>query len=641
MGDRELSIWIRQPLVNIKQIHRRQKLVKLFVENEQVRCTLREEHLKKLVDLEKLSNKLINNRGTLKDLVDLYIFVEVIPFIREELKQVKDVEFMSDNNDYKPINVLINEFMGPIMDMQTNFNNYLAMIEQVVDLNKVPKQYLIQKQFDKQLALFSKQKDEIMRNMEKEKSSSIYDLDVKDKEITLYKNRTSLITNDNKWCLKMKKDTKLNKKVTENTHYIVIPTQKKNLFFFTTKKLKKFSKTFIQIENEYLKRQKIIVSKTIEIAKTYHSVIDEAARIFCELDVILSLAHVAGNSPYTYTLPTVYDIKQKNERFIKMKNARHPCLELIQLEDMGGVIANNVELIDNRSSFQIVTGPNMGGKSTYIRMIGLITLMAQIGSYVPCDECELSIIDAILARVGASDNILRGVSSFMAEMLESNAILEGATNNSLIIIDELGRGTSTYDGYGIAYAISEYIIRHIGSFCLFATHFHELAALASEYDCVVNKHVTAIKNDCENKENDMNDDVLTMEYKIQKGPCPQSFGIEVAKIAKFPGNVIQMANDKVMELESKKNSTISLLTFESLKQILEMYKGVIRKISMNNWNANDKMYENEIEKLQKFIYDKIQNDDDGNEELDNMCIEIQKEIDNANGNNGSDKMEID
>ncbi|KAG6876663.1 hypothetical protein C0993_001408 [Termitomyces sp. T159_Od127] len=426
--------------------------------------------------------------------------------------------------------VLVEEvYLKPLKEHGGSLEKYGEMVEQTLDLEELDNHnYVIKPDYDPKLQDLAEKLTKTRDGLDREHREVGKDLGLElDKKLHLENNQDS-------------------KALTKK--YIELGTNKSGVFF-TTKKLKELAEDFKEYSQSYTRTQVGLVREVVNIASTYTPVLEALDNIIAHLDVILSLAHVSahstdayvkpkviekGLSPNVLNKPTLINSSTGSGNLILLES-RHPCLEV---QDDVSFIPNDVEMIK--------AGPNMGGKSTYIRQVGVIALMAQIGCYVPCTEAQVPIFDSILCRVGAGDSQLKGVSTFMAEMLETATILRSATKDSLIIIDELGRGTSTYDGFGLAWAISEHIASEIRAFCLFATHFHELTALDQQISHVKNLHVVAHVTSTGEKSQDRD---ITLLYKVEPGISDQSFGIHVAKLANFPENVIKLAKRKADELE--------------------------------------------------------------------------------------------
>ncbi|KAE8843304.1 hypothetical protein HRS9139_02601 [Pyrenophora teres f. teres] len=516
-GSRLLAQWLKQPLMNVEEIERRQQLVEAFVNDTELRQTMQEEHLRSIPDLYRLAKKFQRKAANLEDVVRAYQVVIRLPGFLSSLEAVIDEQYK------EPLDA---EYTDKLRQYTAAFAGLQDMVETTVDLEALDNhEFIIKPEFDESLKVIRKRLDKLKREMESEHMRVGDDLN-QDTEKKLFLENHKV----NGWCFRLTRNEA--GCIRQKKQYQEISTQK-NGVYFTTNTLQEKRREFDQLSENYNRTQSGLVNEVVSVASSR----------FCtcfrpRTDLVHSANHASSGTGNTV-----------------LKEARHPCMEM---QDDISFITNDVSLIRNESEFLIITGPNMGGKSTYIRQIGVIALMAQIGCFVPCSEAELTIFDCILARVGASDSQIKGVSTFMAEMLETANILKSATKESLIIIDELGRGTSTYDGFGLAWAISEYIVKEIGAFALFATHFHELTALVDTYPQVQNLHVVAHiseGNTPANEDGDVDMDAVekkrevTLLYKVEPGFSDQSFGIHVAELVRFPQKVINMAKRKADELE--------------------------------------------------------------------------------------------
>jgi DNA mismatch repair protein MutS len=306
---------------------------------------------------------------------------------------------------------------------------------------------------------------------------------------------------------------------------------------FTTPELKELEGKVLAAEEKILTLERDIFTELRSYAASFAERIKATAAIIASLDVSAALAQVAVEG--RYQRPRFSDSCE-----MRIDAGRHPVIERLAERDAGRFVPNDLYLNSAKEYIGVITGPNMGGKSTYLRQAALILILAQIGSFVPVEAATLPIVDRVFTRIGAADNLARGRSTFMVEMTEAAAILNTATSNSFIVLDEIGRGTSTYDGLALAWAMVEYIHERINAKTLFATHYHELTELADQLSGVINLHVTV---------KEANDQILFIR-KVEPGAADRSYGIEVARLAGLPLQVIERARSVLLHHEVREHS---------------------------------------------------------------------------------------
>ena len=505
MGGRLLRRWLNDPLLDVKEIQERLDAVKELKDNIILRGDAIET-LKKVYDIERLAGKMAYGNANARDMITLKNSLQRLPDVKNVLAQCtssKLKELYEELDELKDVYELIEKSIVEDPPMTIKDGGIIKMgydpeIDKLKTATTEGKNWIIKLEAE-----------------EKEKTG-IKTLKIGYNKVFGYYIEVS------KSFVSQVPDRFIRKQtLTTGERYI-------------TEELKTLENQILGAEEKVVNLEyNEFVKIREEIAKNIRR-LQQSAKVVSTLDVLSSFAQVAEDM--NYCMPTVTD-----NGIINIKDGRHPVIE--KMLGVGNFVPNDTMLDKGENRLAIITGPNMAGKSTYMRQVALITLMAQIGSFVPATEAQIGVVDKIFTRVGASDDLSMGQSTFMVEMMEVATILKEATENSLVILDEIGRGTSTYDGLSIAWAVAEYIAdkEKCGAKTLFATHYHELIELADKQEGIKNYSI-AVK--------EKGEDIIFLR-KIVDGGTDESYGIHVARLAGVPKIVTKRANEILRSLERK------------------------------------------------------------------------------------------
>ena len=556
MGARLLKSWIAQPLIDTERIQLRLDAVEEYFNKFMIRSELRE-YLKRVYDIERLLGKVVFGSVNCRDLIALKRSLQSLPEIITTLHDVT-----------VPLNLSLVQEIDALEDMA-------ALIEQAIH-DEPP---ISLKDGDIIKDGYDARVDEY-RTAKRDGKTWVARLEASERERTGIKNLKISFNRVFGYYFEITK-----------SYYELIPEDYirkqtlANAERFITEELKKIEEAILGAEDQLVNLEYQIFTQIRGTIADHIDRIKKTAQAIAQIDVLSALAETADRE--NYCKPVVDD-----SDLIEILDGRHPVVEKTLTET--SFVANNTYHNLETDRLAIITGPNMAGKSTYMRQIALICLMAQMGSFVPAQAAQIGIVDKIFTRIGASDDLAGGQSTFMVEMIEVANILENATARSLLILDEVGRGTSTYDGLSIAWAVLEYIINRIAARTLFATHYHELTELEGK--------LPGVKNYCMSVRED-GEDVIFLR-KLIRGGADGSHGIHVAKLAGIPKSVLERAKEILLELESAdinkrdgrwKRQTMALEGQIDLFQAVAAEKGnddliqIISSIDISNMTPVDAM----------------------------------------------------
>ena len=497
MGSRLLKQNLLSPFTSIDIIKRRQDYIESFLVNFLVKENI-STYLLDIYDLERLIGRISYGNLNARDMVQLLKSLKILPNIKQELESI---------NYDKKLKTL--DSLVALLEKSINPDAPLTLKEG----NLIKDNY--DKRLDELRSIKNNSRDFILKQEEAErKRTGIKNLKIGYNKVFGYYIEVSrgsipLVKDEFGYIRKQTLST--------GERYITESLKEKEQIILGAEE------KIVNLEYElFLDIRKKVIEKISDI--------QEISDIISELDLLISLATIADK--YNLVRPTFNETQE-----IKIIDGRHPVVEVVSKVDY---VPNDI-LMDKNCSCLLITGPNMAGKSTYMRQLAIIVIMAQIGSYVPCKSCDIPIFDKIFTRIGASDDLVSGESTFMVEMKEANYAITNATSKSLILLDELGRGTATFDGMSLAYAILEYIHNEIGAKTLFSTHYHELTDLCKKLKKVKNVHVSAKEED----------GTVTFLHKVVEGAVSKSYGINVASLAKLPESVIKRAEEILKTYENK------------------------------------------------------------------------------------------